>query len=73
MPDLRTPSPPHDAGSPALLISVDETARVLGVSRTLVNDLLARGELRSVKVGGRRMIPRYLILSMVTGQDVKPE
>ena len=42
-----------------------ETAAVLGIGRSLAFDLVSRGELPSLKVGGRRVVPveslrRYL-------------
>lgn len=44
-----------------LLCTVEETARLLNVSRTAVYSQLRSGGIRSVKVGGRRLIPRHLI------------
>lgn len=38
-------------------LSVDETCKGLGVGRTTVYALLKSGELESVKVGRRRLIP----------------
>jgi excisionase family DNA binding protein len=35
---------------------VAEAADVLGVGRTLAYDLIRRGELRSVKIGARRVV-----------------
>lgn len=37
--------------------SVEETAHALGVGRTTVYELLSNGELESIKVGRRRIIP----------------
>ncbi|MGQ0733931.1 MAG: helix-turn-helix domain-containing protein [Acidobacteriota bacterium] len=39
------------------LISVDEAGRALGVSRSTVWRLIQRGELPSVRRGGRRLVP----------------
>jgi excisionase family DNA binding protein len=39
-------------------LSVDEAASLLGVSRDLVYDLIARGELPSVRLGRRIVVPR---------------
>lgn len=44
-----------------LLCTVEETARLLNISRTGVYVQLRNGNLRSVKVGGRRLIPRHTI------------
>lgn len=37
---------------------VPEAAKCLGVSRTLVFQLMASGKLKSIKLGNRRLIPR---------------
>ena len=49
------------AGDVPLLLSVEEAARLLGIGRTVAYRLLSQGELRSVKVGGRRLIPRVAV------------
>ncbi|MGH9158280.1 MAG: helix-turn-helix domain-containing protein [Acidimicrobiales bacterium] len=41
-----------------LAISVDEAARLLGISRDLAYDLVRRGELPSVRLGRRIVVPR---------------
>ena len=38
------------------LMTVEETGRALGVSRSTVWRLIQRGELRTVRVAGRRMV-----------------
>jgi excisionase family DNA binding protein len=50
----------REAGPPSLL-SPDEVAEALGISRELVNDLLRTGQLGSVKAGRRRLIGRHHI------------
>ncbi len=40
-----------------LLLTADEAAEVLGVSRTKVFELMQSRALRSVKIGGSRRIP----------------
>lgn len=40
-----------------LTCSVEEAADALGIGRTLVFDLVRSGELQSLKVGRRRLIP----------------
>lgn len=44
-----------------LLCTVEETARLLNISRTTVYTQMRTGKLRSVKVGGRRLIPRHTL------------
>ena len=40
-----------------LAYSIDEATEVISLSRDLINDLIRTGQLRSVKVGRRRIIP----------------
>ncbi len=41
----------------AMALSVQEAARVLGLGRTTVFALVSRGELASLRVGRRRLVP----------------
>ena len=70
-PDPDRPTP-HTANSPAaiepsqpepdpagrLAYSIDEAARLTGLSRDLLKDEMRRGHLTSIKVGRRRLISR---------------
>lgn len=55
---LRTP--------PVQLLAVAEAAARLGVGRTTVYELITAGEIRSVKVGRRRLIPATALNEYVT-------
>lgn len=48
---------PTDSASDPLLNSIKRAALRLGISASKVNQLIATGELRSVKIGRRRLIP----------------
>jgi excisionase family DNA binding protein len=48
----------QDSPSGRLAYSVDEAARLTGLSRDLLYDEMRRGNLASVKVGRRRLITR---------------
>jgi excisionase family DNA binding protein len=39
------------------LLSVEDAARCAGVGRSMMYELLARGRVRSVKLGRRRLVP----------------
>ena len=45
------------ADGPPELLSVERASQRLGIGRTAAYDAIGRGELRSVKVGRRRLIP----------------
>jgi len=47
---------------------VEEAAEAIGVSRDLIYDLIRTGELRSLKVGRRRIISRQAIEDFMNGQ-----
>jgi excisionase family DNA binding protein len=52
-----------------LTLTVDEAAQVLGISRALAYELVARGELPSLRLGRRIVVPRRaldLLLSQKT-------
>ena len=44
-------------GLPVLLVRPEDAARVLGIGRTKVYELIRSGALRSVRVGGLRRVP----------------
>jgi excisionase family DNA binding protein len=56
---VKTPphKPPHIPPQPRLAYSIDETASMLGVSRPTLYKMIWRAELRTVKVGSRRLVP----------------
>ena len=55
-PQASRPEPDPDAGR--LAYSVDEAARLTGLSRDLLYDQMRQGNLASIKVGRRRLITR---------------
>ena len=48
---------PADAPASKLILKVEEAAHLLSLSRKTLYDLMRRGELASVKIGGSRRIP----------------
>ncbi len=47
------------------LLGFRETAERLGIGETLTRDLIYRGELESVKIGKRRLVPSEAIDSYI--------
>lgn len=63
-------SPASSASAPPerLAVSVNEAARLLGVSRDLVYDLVARGELPAIRLGRRLVVARRSLQNLLAGQ-----
>lgn len=57
-PEQRAPEYrcPQNA-TPPLAVGVNDAARLLGVSRDTIYRLINSGKLKSVKLGGRRVVP----------------
>jgi excisionase family DNA binding protein len=55
------------ADLPPELLSIDQAARRLGIGRTAAYGLMGRGELRSVKVGRRRLVPADALAAISNG------
>lgn len=55
------------------LISQAEAARIRGVTRAAIADLIKRGKLRSVMVGGRALVYRSEIENYEKGEPGRPK
>ena len=51
-----------------LMCTVEEAARLLGVSRTLTYRLIKDGQLRSIKIGKSRLVPMTSLESFIAEQ-----
>ncbi len=54
------------------LISQAEAARLRGVTRAAIQDLVRRGRIRSVEVGGRALVYRNEIVNYEQGEAGRP-
>lgn len=54
-----------DTGDVGRVLSIRETAKLLGVSDDLVYELVARGEIPCLRLGRRRLIPRRVVDLMI--------
>jgi excisionase family DNA binding protein len=52
----------------ALTMSVDEAARLLGIGRGLAYEAVRSGEIPSIRLGRRVLIPRSRLLELVEGR-----
>ena len=66
LPEISRPSPP-----PRMAYSVTEAAAALGVSKTLIYQMIRRGELPSVKIGARRVVPVAAIHELLGQRDAE--
>lgn len=53
-----------------LALSVEEAARLLGISRTLAYESVARGELPAVRLGRRIVVPRRALELLLAPPDI---
>lgn len=68
IPQPTQAAPNRAIGEPArLAYSAAEVAPMLGCTRQHINNMIARGELRSVKLGRRRLIPASAIDALLAG------
>jgi excisionase family DNA binding protein len=65
-------SAPITAGE-LLAYSPSEAAAALGCTRQHVQNLIRRGELRSVKLGRRRLIPRHVLADLLGVDEATPD
>lgn len=54
-----------EEGLPVLLVRPEDAARVLGVGRTKVYELMRSGALRSVRLDGLRRVPVAALVEFV--------
>jgi len=64
-------SVPITAGE-RLAYSPSEVAAALGCTRQHIQNLIRRGELRSVKLGRRRVIPRHVLTDLLGIDEATP-
>lgn len=53
-----------------LALTVEEAARLLGISRTLAYESVARGDLPAVRLGRRIVVPRRALEQLLAPPDV---
>lgn len=57
-----------ESGAPErLAYSPAELAKAVGCTRQHIQNLIARGELRSIKLGNRRLIPASVVAELLNG------
>jgi excisionase family DNA binding protein len=58
-----------DAAEPTLTLSVEEAARLLGISPGLAYQLVHRRELAAIKLGRRILVPRHAVEALIGQPD----
>ena len=67
-----TPDTGEQREAPRLALTPDEAAHAIGVGRTTIYELLRSGQLRSVKVGTRYVVPIASIDAFLAESDSDP-
>jgi excisionase family DNA binding protein len=52
--------------------SIDETGRILGIGRSAAYAAVARGEIPSIRVGKRLLVPREALRRLLESADSVP-
>jgi excisionase family DNA binding protein len=55
-----------------LTMTVEEAGAALGISRALAYELVAQGEIPSLRLGRRIVVPRRALEAMVDGAGAEP-
>jgi excisionase family DNA binding protein len=64
---MTTPTPtPHNP--PKLAYSIDEAVKASGLGRSFLYERIAEGSLKSVKIGGRRLILQEDLVLFLRGE-----
>lgn len=53
---------------PKIAYSIEEACRVSSLGRTTIYKHIASGRLRSVQIGGRRVIPAEALHALISGE-----
>jgi len=54
-----------------LTLTVDETAKILGVGRNSAYEAIARGEIPVIRVGKRLLVPKAALEKLLSGNQTK--
>ena len=57
-----------DGRDAKLTLSVEEAAKVLGISRGLAYDAVRRGEIPSISIGRRKLVSRAVLQRLLAGE-----
>jgi excisionase family DNA binding protein len=64
--DKRVLGKPHDpVDSACLTLSIDDAAKVLGISRGSAYTLAGSGELPTIRLGRRLLVPRHALDKLI--------
>lgn len=68
---MSRPCIPREAPADALAYSIDQAAARLGVGKTKFEELVAAGQIKTFKVGRRRLVSRTALEAFITKQERK--
>jgi len=71
LPVVKAPSPLADQQERRLTVRVPEAAKMLGISRSVAYEAVSRGEIPSVKIGRRVLIPVAALERLLAGENIR--
>lgn len=57
----------------AATMKVEEAAQLLGIGRNQAYEAVRRGEIPSLKIGGRILVPRRRLMALINGDEEEAE
>ncbi len=61
-----------ETSSERMTLTVDEAAKALGIGRGLAYEAVRRGEIPTVRIGRRLLVPRVALERLLAGQETPP-
>src|SRR5690606_23770402 len=68
---VSRPCTPREAPADALAYSLDQAASRLGIGKTMLEELVAAGQITSMKIGRRRLVSRAALEAFIARQERK--
>jgi excisionase family DNA binding protein len=69
--DWSNGRPNRDQLNQSLLVTVEEAARLLGIGRTTMFELIGSGDVKSLRLGRRRLIARKSLESFIDDLSIR--
>lgn len=68
---MSRPCTPREAPADALAYNLDQAAARIGIGKTMLEELVAAGQIKSFRVGRRRLVSRAALEAFIARQERK--